>query len=258
MSPLRLLLSVMLLVPLIFSGPSCVTREVKVPVYPAPLKCPLPERSLPPSLTPGTAGDLVTIPKDQAVSLAVWIAEITRWSELAQVCLDTADAPMPSKPSNTKAEIEAPIFVMSVPGVKVTVAWEACGEVNAYYYPGRGHIELCNELVSLSLPAAQFIVAHEMAHAIITQRGIPYTGLHEAAADELAMIAIFAMHGPDWDDWLLAVADFWAEEDYYNPRGLHPSNLQRHWAVQRFRLDHSTRLRIIKTWFNLLEITKPK
>lgn len=87
---------------------------------------------------------------------------------------------------------------MRTPGVEVSVEWEDCGEVNAYYYPRYKTVTMCRELLDLKPAFVRFVFAHELAHAVIMQRGIPFTGLHETAADELAAVML-SLYGFDRD-----------------------------------------------------------
>lgn len=76
------------------------------------------------------------------------------------------------------------------PGVEVTTVFEDCGEVNAYYHPVTKSVTMCNELLDLDPGFVRFVYAHELAHAAIVQLNLPYTGLHETAADEMAAVVL--------------------------------------------------------------------
>lgn len=102
-------------------------------------------------------------------------------------------------------------------GVATTVRWDACGVVNAYYLPWKRQVVLCEELKVLSPGAFRYVLAHELAHGVIMQRNVAFTGSHEWAADELAgLILILIGHEQD----VLDGAAFWAgmsrDEDPYD------------------------------------------
>ncbi len=112
------------------------------------------------------------------------------------------------------------------PGVQVTVTWQPCGHVNAFYLPRLRAVVMCEELIDN--PAARFFFAHEMAHAVIHQLGIPFTVSEEGAADELAaMVMVLAGHEKDVE----AAADWFATkyvEGYrVHPLDDHPDHLKR-------------------------------
>ena len=82
-----------MLTALLLSSTTSCTRLVEVPVaVPAP-KCPLPDYPAPPDIQARTDGERVVFAWQDAVDLAKWIGAVTRWHELAQVCLDSRDAP---------------------------------------------------------------------------------------------------------------------------------------------------------------------
>lgn len=94
---------------------------------------------------------------------------------------------------------------MTLDGMTVKMAFVACGEVNAYYYPSLKTVFMCNELLDESFGVIRFVAAHEMAHAIIMQKDLPYTGSHEDAADELAAVYLYAN---DLSDDVLEAAEW--------------------------------------------------
>lgn len=122
--------------------------------------------------------------------------------------------------------IESTIEHMRQPGVKVTIVTMDCGEVNAYYSPALRLVMLCNELEEVTSPAfTRFVLAHELAHAIIMQRDLPYTGSHEVAADELAAV-ILSLYG-DQEAVMAAAAYFIESAQEDEPRDDHPGDLKR-------------------------------
>lgn len=146
---------------------------------------------------------------------------VLAWALLLALCLGFA--------GSDAYDMRQTYNVMRLPGVQVTVKWEGCGEVNAYYYPRDKSITLCNELKELDPAVVRFIFAHEMAHAIIVQKGVPFTGLHETAADELAAVML-GLYGHQ-DDVRAAGRWFFARPngDYWP--GEHPSHLRRGFAL---------------------------
>lgn len=124
---------------------------------------------------------------------------------------------------------------MSLPGVEVDVIWVECGHVNAFYFSSIGlafgrvvfprTVALCKELTQINPAIARWIMAHEMAHAIIHQLQIPVTGSEEAAADELAAVYLGLVGRTDD---LLIVAEHWFNSNRAeNPFGSHPSDMRR-------------------------------
>lgn len=128
---------------------------------------------------------------------------------------------------------------MSMPGVTVNVQWATCGQVNAFYTHEGGlmylgseilflepkSIVLCRELADLPDGFTHFVFAHELAHAVIVQREIPYTGSHETAADELAayVMSIYGM-----SDDVMAASDYFMEQgNDETPWDDHPGDMRR-------------------------------
>lgn len=76
-------------------------------------------------------------------------------------------------------------------GIPITahVVVASCGEQNAYYSRLFDTITLCTELAPIGDDGIRFVVAHEMAHAAVAERGLP--GIEsEAGADELATLVL--------------------------------------------------------------------
>lgn len=93
----------------------------------------------------------------------------------------------PPQPSLT--DVYEAIGIMMLPGLEVRVEQFSCGEVNAAYLPRQRVMWICNELLVQASPAVvRAVVAHEMAHAIIRQYSVPFTGSEEVAADELSAV----------------------------------------------------------------------
>lgn len=145
------------------------------------------------------------------------------------------------------------INAMQFDGVETTVSWEDCGQINAYYWPLKKHVYLCNELEGLPDGLIQFILAHELAHGVIYQRQIPITGSKEAAADELAA---YIMHAMGRDREMLEAATWYAVMNTPEfPPDDHPSDIRRAWALMRLADGTSEySRRVTWTWNYLLEL----
>jgi hypothetical protein len=116
------------------------------------------------------------------------------------------------------------------PDVDVTIQWHECGFVNAWYFPGAKTVVLCEELKPFGPSIVRYVLAHEMAHAVIMQRDIPYTGSHEVAADELAALMLILI---DREDDVLAGAAFWGNKgDEEDPEDDHPGDLRRAYTLE--------------------------
>lgn len=90
----------------------------------------------------------------------------------------------------------------------ITVTFEVCGEVNAYYDPESRRVVLCDELLSglattLAAPGADprmvasaatgatvFFLLHELGHALIHTLDLPAVGREEDAVDQLATVLL--------------------------------------------------------------------
>ena len=105
------------------------------------------------------------------------------------------------------------------------VTYIDCGVTNGFYHPATGRVYICNENVSLPKGVQNFILFHELAHAVIDRHDIPYTGLEEAAADEYAALVMLENGRADEviqaGEWMMAAGG----ED--NPADLHLSNKRR-------------------------------
>ncbi len=111
----------------------------------------------------------------------MWSRLLCSWLVLA--CLTGATRPARG--------IQDIVSLMTFDGVEVDVRWTNCGFVNAFYHPTTRRVELCTELLDEPELVLRYIVAHEMAHAVIHQRGIIMTSRqHELAADELAAVML--------------------------------------------------------------------
>lgn len=105
--------------------------------------------------------------------------------------------------------------MMYVGAERTRVEWVWCMTPNAFFSPSENRVYLCYELLPVMktlVPddwagAIRAVAAHELAHAVITNQGAPFTGSEEGAADELAAISLIeAGMGAD----VLAVSVFWA------------------------------------------------
>lgn len=114
---------------------------------------------------------------------------------------------------------------MRTPGVSAPMTWEDCGQVNAYYDHSERRIIMCRELSSEPVEVVRFIYAHELAHAAIMQRQVPYTGSHEMAADEMAAVMLTLYRHRD--DVLSAADWFWESGTDLPPWADHPDDKER-------------------------------
>ncbi len=132
-------------------------------------------------------------------------------------------------PAQKHPEVDAVVASMTLQGMSISVEYRDCGFWNAYYYPSAKKVVICNELFASGTGVVQFVTAHEMAHAIIHQLALPIPGSEEAAADELAAMAL-AVTGR-----LQAVLDmavFYAEHPgTESVRADHQSNNKRGWVL---------------------------
>jgi hypothetical protein len=146
---------------------------------------------------------------------------------------------------------------MRQPGVSVTVTWDTCGEVNAYYIISQRRIMMCRELLTLPLPFVRFVFAHEYGHAIIYQLQVPYTGSGEGAADEVAAV-LLSLYGDD--EAVTVTADFWRKRNInLPPWAEHPDDDIRGWTLRRIARAHKDLdadwVRLLATWNKLLGYT---
>lgn len=212
--------------------------------------------------------ELVCLTPADGAAIWAWARETERWSERVRVCVDTRERPfIPGPRLGTASKLKLPpeiarvIPEMAHPGVTVRVDVVDCGTVeNAWYYPDTKHVEFCSSLLALPAPVARFILAHELAHAIIVQLDVPYTGSHEEAADELAALVLLAT-----GDDLREVARYWYQESITTEVPTwadHPSHLQRFHTLRCMAAEAAGTLeplcyrggfkRAARTWMRLL------
>lgn len=114
-----------------------------------------------------------------------------------------------------KEDVDTIAREMTLPGMRVDLVWTECGQTNAFYVPMFQMVVMCDELLTEDPGFVRFVAAHEMAHAIMFQLDVPYTGSQEDAADELAGVVL-----PPDD--VLAAGLWWAQrEDHYDPTDDH-------------------------------------
>jgi hypothetical protein len=150
---------------------------------------------------------------------------LAAWAILAVLAGTTAAEPPPD-PLGL-----APIVSMfNFDGTQTKVVWDDCGEVNAYYQNSTRTVTMCNELIGAMTPGAiRYVLAHELSHGVIMQLRVPYTGSHEAAADELAAVMLIATGRPED---VLRGAEFWASLGRdENPYDDHPGDNRRSFTL---------------------------
>lgn len=133
---------------------------------------------------------------------------------LAALSVETPAATLNLDPAYAnKRWAEMIVDSMTLDGMDVSLVFWRCGQVNAFYYPALKTVVVCGELLEeLNFSQVRFVVAHEMAHAIIMQRDLPFTGSHEDAADELAAVYLYSQ---DLRDDIFAAAEwFWDYRQY--------------------------------------------
>lgn len=129
---------------------------------------------------------------DDAVAIWEYVRENERRWERAEVCNDGLKA-VYSDPDPLKLAPIIGLYHETFPEVEFTIHWRRCGEENAYYDEGSHRIVMCSELLPHGGSLVRFVLAHELAHAVIMQRNVPFTGLHETAADELATLVMIVL-----------------------------------------------------------------
>jgi hypothetical protein len=121
---------------------------------------------------------------------------------------DTLDAMYMVSVRRIEEAVEKVLARETTPGV--TIAYDACAEVNARYEPERSRIVLCEGLYrsvlaemrsglrnipewnnfdahwTFSLKVMEFMILHELAHALIHHWTLPVVGNEEVAADQFA------------------------------------------------------------------------
>lgn len=126
-----------------------------------------------------------------------------------------------------KEQVMAEVLYAPVDLELTGVKWRRCSSWNGFYY-WDNHIELCENNLSLGVPAARFILLHEMGHAFTFTRGFNYDrwgGNYEAAADEFAAVHSIVRGHPE--DLLAMAAVFESLGDYVDPSDPRPTGVDR-------------------------------
>lgn len=271
---MRLLKNVLaaMLISLSISLTAC-TREVPVEVpVPAPTCNPGPIPVFPPLRAEKCVDgetELVCLTPQDAAAIWAWVKDMGRWAERAQICHDVQSLMFATPklegspaPAVTRTELDGLAKDLSDPRVKWTIVYRKCGFENAFYKPWSREIEICTEM--LEYPGVRFFLAHEIAHAYITQLDVPFTGSAEAAADELAAVLLIKSGHAD------AVGDgalYWlaqAEESNVPGWADHPDHDQRAWTLSCLFLEtnpvaplpaecRGDLQRVQRTWIRLLK-----
>ena len=119
------------------------------------------------------------------ISDAVRAKNTERWNNYIQLQVESALAPL----NNTQGLLNA----------EIPVSYEECGIINAFYSPFARTITLCDELVETLLvfwngradrtvQTLNFILYHEIGHALADVLSLPITGNEESAADSYATV----------------------------------------------------------------------
>ncbi len=122
--------------------------------------------------------------------------------------------------------------------VNVPVVFTECDEINAFYDPESGEIQMCYELIANTLDTfladqdltedeateyafntVVFVLFHEIGHALVDIYDLPITGKEEDAVDDLAAI-ISAQAGEEGQVVILsAVTHFGAQAELLDESG---------------------------------------
>ncbi len=236
----------------------------------------------------------VCVTPESAVELGKWVRGVYRYYESVAACSWVREQPVPEpKPAPIPQEQPEPpvgfitslyppslegaeaqptlsdlyaigpiVDAMTYPGMEVKVLWKRCGHVNGYYYPSARRIVLCHELRTIGAPFIRFVVAHEMAHAVIFQLNIAFTGIHEVAADEFGAINLVFT---DNRDDLYEVAKYWLTRGHpEDPFDEHTGDIRRgatlfclaEGFVQRNSACGAEWNRAISSWVRLLGLDR--
>lgn len=90
--------------------------------------------------------------------------------------------------------------------VELSISWMDCPSFDALYQPVTKEILICLGVADVGVDVTRFVIAHELAHALIWQLDLPITGSEEWAADEFATLVAIATGHPG--DALGAAAKF--------------------------------------------------
>ncbi len=214
--------------------------------------------------------ELVCMTPVDAAAIWAWARDMGRWSERALLCADTKDAPLGLVDtsdilfgSDTVYRLPQLAGRIADPRVRIDVSLKECGFQNAFYHPASRTITFCTEMLVHAPGAVRFFLAHEVAHAYIVQLDLPFTGSHEAAADELAA---YLMIKAGYAEDLITVAKYWDTRDEATGSvptwADHPANGQRAWTLGCLGAEATGRLvplcrgdltRIKHNWERLLK-----
>ena len=134
----------------------------------------------------------VCMPVDMAVRLAEWMKADAEYHIAVSRCPLVEVVKVAAFSPTTLDPYKLAPLLQTMPA-SVAVTWRKCGQVNALYYVARAEVVMCNELKKLPDGVIRFIFAHELAHGVIYQNNVTYTGSEEWAADELAALVLIEM-----------------------------------------------------------------
>ena len=173
--------------------------------------------------------DKVCMSIEMAVQLAEWMAADAEYHIAVKRCPmvevvkalpeGAAEGKQPAKDEYKLAPLRLALVA------DIEVVWKDCGEVNGYYVIASKIIVMCNELKTLDPGVVRFVFAHELSHAVIYQRDIPYTGSEEWAADELATLILIQLG--DYEALVATVDMFAASGGGEATATSHPSHERR-------------------------------
>lgn len=135
-----------------------------------------------------------------------------------------------SVPGASSNDVEQVVRDMTLPTMHVDIIYTECGGVNAAYIPPAKALIVCTEDFAMQPGALRFITAHEMAHAVIAQLAIPFTGSEEEAADELAAVYSGMQNRPE-DTMEMAMYFLGMADQPVDVADDHPANDKRAWTL---------------------------
>lgn len=188
--------------------------------------------------------EFVCLTPPDAAAIWKFVKDDGRYKERLQVCADSVSA--------TWAPNDIAKLVGQLADRRLTFDLEVrdCGPGlaggKAWYFPSAARVVFCTEtLKEADDGTSRFILAHEIAHAYIHQLRVPYTGSHEAAADELAALLLIKIGRAQ--DVLDASRYFHAEgkKETVSPWADHPEHMQRFHTLRCLALEAQKKDRLL-------------
>lgn len=180
-----------------------------------------------PDISPVACPDglMVCLTPEDAAKVANYKRQMDRVRDSLAVCNQVKQVKVPYSPEQDKVVSKIMDDLTFPTMTKPSRMWTQCGSPNAAYMPLMDMMYMCTELPEKLIP---FVTAHEMAHAVIYQMQIPYTGSQEVAADELASIYL-ASTGQRQSILDFAIFDYGMPDPGVDDE--HPQSHKRAWTV---------------------------